>query len=117
MNDINPLELTGGDLFGSSNVILWSDDADKTVWLIRDGDKIVIQTNWKNLKAVLDANAREAAEFNATGKMNDLVKVATIPNGIYYDWKSKGYTDDPEKMKRLLNDADYAKLRTNGLRL
>ena len=117
MNDFNPLELTAGDLFGTGNTLCVHDDADKTVWFIRDGEKIIIQTNWKNLQAVLDANAREAAEFNATGKMGDLVKVATIPNGIYYDWKSKGYTDDPEKMARLLNDADYGKLRTNGLRI
>lgn len=117
MNDFNLEDLTAGDLFGYSNVLLWEDDADKQVWLIRDGDKIITKTYWKNLQAVLDANAREAAEFNATGKMGDLVKVATIPNGIYYDWKAKGYTDDPEKMKRLLNDADYGKLRTNGLRL
>lgn len=116
MDEGNPLDLTIGDLV-STGSLLWEDDADKTVWLIRDGDRIVIQTQWKNLQAVLDANAAEAAAFNASGSHGDLVKVATIPNGIYYDWKQKGYTDDAAKMARLLNDGDHSKLRTNSWRL
>ena len=116
MDDNTLLNLTIGDLV-TSGTLLWEDDADKTVWLIRQGDEIHVRTEWKNLQALVDANAREAAEFSRSGRLGEMVKVASIPNAIYYDWKEKGYTEDPTKMARLLNDGDYGKFRTNNLRV
>lgn len=105
-----------GDLIQSGSIV-WEDTPDYTVTLIRDGDKIIVKTDYKNIQAMLDANAQEAADFNQTGKHSDVVKVAGIPIGLYFDWKREGITDDPEAMKRRLNDADYAKFRVNNWRL
>lgn len=101
-----------GDLIESGR-ILWEDTPDYSVYLTRDGDKIHVTTEWKNIQALLDCNAQEAAEFNATGKHSDVVKVAGIPIGLYFDWKRQGIIDDPEAMRRRLNDSDYRKFRVN----
>lgn len=108
--------LTVGDLV-TSGTICWEDTPDYTVWLTRDGDNIHVTTEWKNVQALLDANAAEAADFSATGKHSDLVKVAGVPIGLYFAWQKEGITDDPEAMRRRLNDGDFSKFRTNGWRL
>lgn len=107
---------TAGDIL-SDGTLLLEDTHDYTVWLIRDDDKIIIQTDWKNVQALLDANAAEAAEFNRTGNHGNMVKVAGIPIGLYFDWLRQGITDDPEAMRRRLNDSDFSKFRTNNWRL
>lgn len=109
-------DFTVGDLV-PSGAICWEDTPDYTVWLIRDGENLIVKTDYKNVQALLDANAAEAAEFSKSGKHNDVVKVAGIPIGLYFAWQREGITDDPEAMRRRLNDADYSKFRTNDWRL
>ena len=104
--------LSVGDLVKQGTVV-WEDTPEYTVFLTRDGDQIKITTQWKTVQALLDANAAEASEFSATGKHNDVVKVAGIPIGLYFDWQRQGITDDPEAMRRRLNDSDFRKFRTN----
>lgn len=111
------LNFTAGDLVPTNGRVLWSNDEDKTIWLVRDGDLMEIITEWKNLSALFDANAAEAAEFSRTGKHGDMQKIASIPKGLYADWQRQGITADPEAMRRRLNDGDYSKFRTNDWRL
>ncbi|AYD00919.1 hypothetical protein [Neorhizobium sp. NCHU2750] len=112
MSDHN---LTAGDLV-THGTILWEETPEYKVWMTRDGDKLIITTEYKDdvIKALMDQNQREANAFNATGSHGNLVKVASIPTGLYYDWKRQGIVDDPEAMRRRLNDSDYAKFRTNS---
>ncbi|WP_246691002.1 hypothetical protein [Neorhizobium alkalisoli] len=74
---------------------------------------MIVTTEWKSVQALLDSNSNESAEFNQTGKHGDIVKVAGIPIGLYFDWKRQGITDDPEALRRRLNDRDFSKFRTN----
>lgn len=41
-----------------------------------------------------------------------LQHVASIPMVIYWDWKRKGWIDDPVKLRTLLNDPDNRFMRT-----
>lgn len=66
-----------------------------------------------NVKAYLDANEREYnAQLNC--RWGDGKKVASIPSGV---WHGLGLDDalangDKRKINAVLNDRDYAKLRT-----
>lgn len=106
---------TIGDLVPSGTII-WEDTPTHTVYLTRDGDKLKITTVQK-VEAILEQNAREAADFNQSGSHGDLVKVASVPNSLYWDWQRQGITDDAEAMRRRLNDSDHAKFRVNNWRL
>ena len=105
---------TIGDLVPSGTII-WEDTPTHTVYLTRDGDKLKITTVQK-VEAIIEANSRESAEFNRTGSHGDFVKVASIPNSLYWDWQRQ-YEGDQDAIKRKLNDADFAKFRTNDWRL
>lgn len=107
------LDLTAGDLVPHNATVLWSDDAEKTIWLVRDGDKMEIITEWKDLSAFFDSNAAEAAEFSRTGSHGDFQKVASVPKGLFAEWRREGITDDEAAIRRRLNDPDFAKFRTN----
>lgn len=109
-------DFTVGDLV-PSGAIVWEDTPDYTVWLIRDGDNLIVKTDYKNIQALLDLNAAEAADFSKSGKHSDVVKVAGIPIGLYFAWQREGITNDPEAMRRRLNDSDFSKFRTNDWRL
>lgn len=103
-----------GDLLPQNGTLVWSDDSEKTIWLVRDGDKMEIITRWKSLSALFDANAQEAAEFSRTGTHGDFQKVASVPKGLFAEWRKQGITDDPVAMARKLNDSDYSRFRTNS---
>lgn len=67
---------------------------------------------------VLDRNRAEAAD--ATGPMGDMVKVASIPVGVIYEWIAKyGVNlyrkDHADGVKRLLNDPDYRWLKCRNI--
>lgn len=67
---------------------------------------------------VLDQNKRELAE--AKGSMGDMVKVASIPVGVQYEWLVKYGINLWDKnhaagVKRLLNSSDYRWCRTREL--
>ncbi len=96
--------------------ILWEDTPDKRVWFIREGDNLIIETEWK-VDAVLDANKSKQADFSSTGALGDIVQVASIPTGMYWDWHKKGILDDDAALKRRLNDSDFQHLRTNNLKV
>lgn len=114
MNELD--QLTVGDLL-THGTLLWEDTPSKTVWLMRDGDKMYMHTEWKNIRGMLDDNANAAAAFNATGKLDELVRVASIPIGVHYQWSKEGITEDETAIARRLNDGDYKKFRTNNLRV
>lgn len=114
MDDIN---FTIGDVFGSHTTLVWEDTEDATTYLHREGDTIRIERRWKNVRAVLERNAREAAAFSKTDKLGDFVKLGTIPTGLFWQWQREGITDDPDALARRMNDPDYAKLRVNNLKI
>lgn len=103
-----------GDVVGRETLV-WCDDKDKRVTFTRYGDEIHVHTEWKNVAAVLKRNAEIAADFSRNQKLGDIVQVANIPIGMYYQWQDEGVIDDDERLKRRLNDAEFAKLRTNNL--
>lgn len=102
---------TAGDLV-TSGTIVWEDTPTHTVYLTRDGDKLRITTHQK-VDAIIAANARDEADFNYTGRHGDLVRVASLPTSMYFALQRQGITEDPEAMRRILNDGDNAKFRTN----
>lgn len=109
------LNFSAGDLV-THGTVLWEETPEYKVWLTRDGDKLIITTEYNDdvVKALMDQNQREANAFNATGSHGNIVKVASIPSGLYYDWQRQGITQDPEAMRRRLNDSDYSKFRTTS---
>ena len=96
--------------------ILWEDTPDKRVWFIRQGDHLIIETEWK-IDAVLDANKSKQADFSKASALGDIVQVASIPTGMYWDWHKQGIIDDDAALKRRLNDSDFQHLRTNNLKV
>ncbi|MCZ7931083.1 hypothetical protein O9X90_02065 [Agrobacterium leguminum] len=111
---MSELDLTIGDLVGRDRFIFKETD-DVRIDFVKRGDEIHIETYYKTLQAVLDENASVAAEFSRNTQLSNLERVANIPIGLYYEWSKEGIIDDPERLKRRLNDADFAKVRTNGL--
>lgn len=97
--------------------ILFDEDENRRVWLVREGNLIQPYIEPKNLTGLLDANAAAAAEYSATGRTESMTRVATIPSYLYFQWKREGRIDDPRDLLDLLNDSDYAKFRTTGHRL
>lgn len=97
--------------------VLWEDTAEKQTWFIRDGDKLIIETIWKDVSPILDANKAAQADFSATSKLGELVRVAEIPPGLYWDWQRQGILDDDAAFNRRMNDSNYQHLRTNSLKL
>lgn len=109
MNDLN---LTGGDLLPTEGTFLWEDSPTRRVWITRQGDNLIITTEAK-VDAIIAQNAAIEAEFNYSGRHGDLVQIASVPDSLYFEWMRQGITDDDAKMKRILNDPDFAKFRTN----
>jgi hypothetical protein len=99
-----------------SEKILWEDTPDKRVWFIRTGEHLIIETEWK-VDAVLDANKSAQASFSKSSGLGEMVQVATIPTGMYWDWQKQGILDDDAAFKRRLNDSDFQHLRTNTLKV
>lgn len=99
-----------------SDKVLWEDTPDKRVWFIRDGENLIIETEWK-VDALLDANKAKQADFSRNSGLGELVQVASIPTGLYWDWERKGILDDDAAFKRILNDSNYQHLRTNSLKV
>ncbi len=110
MDEIN---ITVGDLV--TDRVLWKDDAYSRVEFIKRGDKIHVETTYKTVGALLQANNELAADWSRNQKLGEIVQVASIPNHLYWQWYSDGIIDDEEYLSRRLNDAEFAKLRTNGL--
>lgn len=113
MDDKN-FDYTIGDLVGRDRII-WEWTPDYRIDVVRRSDGIHIETYYLSLDAVFAENAEAAADFNETGQLSNLERVANIPTGLYHEWKKEGIMDDPDRLNRRLNDGDYAKVRTNNL--
>jgi hypothetical protein len=99
-----------------SEKILWEDAPDKRVWFIRDGEHMIIETEWK-IDALLDANKAKQVDFSRTSKLGEMVQVASIPTGMYWDWQKQGILDDDAAFRRRINSSDFQHLRTNNLKV
>lgn len=99
-----------------SERLLWEETPDKRVWFIRNGENLIIETEWK-VDALLDANKSAQVDFSKTSALGDMVKVASIPTGMYWDWHKQGILDDDAAFKRRLNDGDFQHIRTNNLKV
>lgn len=85
-------------------------------------DKLVLRHE-QDVSSILDANKRAQADSIGT-KFGDFAKVASIPFAVVLEWKQKyginvmaPSPEDKIRMVALLNDPDYAYLRTRGGRL
>lgn len=122
MQDFDPFLLqnaTGADLFSDYiDTIVFHDDEDETIILRKVDGEIYVETYVKRLDQLFDQNARDAAEFNRTGRLPELqVRTANIPAALWKAWEREGITKDEKYLRRRLNDSDYRKLRVNDLRL
>lgn len=77
----------------------------------------------QDVTSILDANKRAQAD-SIGQKFGDFAKVASIPYAVVLEWKQKyginamaPTPEDKIRMVALLNDPDYAYLRTRGGRL
>lgn len=89
------------------------------LWYNVETEEISGQRKDMYLSEILDRNKDEyAASMNGTGKAPALQKVASIPMGVFMDnFQSAYYENDFEHVKKMLNDPDNAKFRTNRGRL
>lgn len=52
------------------------------------------------------------------GKADGMRRVASVPLYLYFQWKQKGWLNDPKKLRELLNDRDIrALIRTSPERV
>lgn len=75
-----------------------------------DGNSFTIETV-QDVEPLLDRNKADMNMVSNSDKWGDGKLVARIPAVIYNDWKIKGYMDDQEKLKALLNDPDNRFMR------
>lgn len=109
--------LTAGDLVPDGKTISWTEETGITFYMTRDGEKLHMRWSTPDLQTLLDSNAEAAADFNATGDHGDLVRVASIPSSLYWQWQREGIIDDKVALRRRLNDSDNRKFRTSSWRL
>lgn len=86
------------------------------------GDTILLRHE-QDVSEILDANKRAQAD-SVGKKFGDFAKVASIPFAVVLEWKDKyginvmaPSEEDKARMVALLNDPDYAYLRTREGRL
>ena len=92
-----------------------------TTWMKREGDKIIFRETQPQAYQILEENKYLANNWSGwSGKKHGAV-VARIPIALDNELKRKcGYDGagyDKDKMKRLLNDSEYAAFRTGGGKL
>ncbi|XUY25852.1 hypothetical protein RMR21_009565 [Agrobacterium sp. rho-8.1] len=100
---------------GTSRVLI--DDERRRVVIHRIGNGWFQTIEPKTLEEQFAINAQEANEFSRTQKLGENQKVSSMPPEIYYWLKEQGIADNPERLKRWLNDSDNSKFRTNSLRV
>jgi hypothetical protein len=77
-------------------------------WL-GDG-KFAIETQ-QDVTDLVEQN-RAIFNENTNGFRGEMHRVASIPLVLYWDLKKQGIIDDPERLKRWLNDPDNVYFRT-----
>jgi hypothetical protein len=110
-------EFNAGSLVPDGQTVSWTEESGITFYMHREGDKLHMKWSSPDLQTLFDANAAEAADFNASGSHGNLVKQASIPSQLYWQWQREGIIDDKVALKRRLNDGDYSKLRTSTWRV
>ena len=85
-------------------------------------DKLVLK-HTQDVSSIIDANKRAQAD-SIGQKFGDFARVASIPFAVVLEWREKyginamaPSEEDKIRMVALLNDPDYAYLRTRGGRL
>ncbi|TVZ72838.1 hypothetical protein BCL32_1025 [Rhizobium mongolense USDA 1844] len=116
MDDFDPFSQSVGSAVPDGASIPVYEDEFKSVFWVRRGDLVDVVTFTK-VDALLAANCAEANEFSKTSKHGELVKVASVPTALHYQWQAEGITRDDKALSRRLNDSDLAKFRTNSWRL
>ncbi|MDV2988247.1 UNVERIFIED_CONTAM: hypothetical protein Q9R58_28560 [Methylobacteriaceae bacterium AG10] len=99
-----------------SDRVLFEKTDDREVWFVRDGDNMIIETITK-VDALFDANRSAQADFSRTSGLGSMVRVASLPPEMHWEWHKQGIMEDSKALKRRLNDSDYQHLRTNSLRV
>ena len=103
--------LTAGSIFPEgSRIFLGSEDGGRTqYWARREGNHVKFET-WEDIDTLLDANRAEQVVFSRNSRKAEMMKVASVPTSLKLQWDREQRS--PEDIKRILNDPDYAKLRT-----
>lgn len=99
-----------------------SDELKASISIDTADDKIVLR-HQQDVSSILDMNKR--AQADAIGqRFGDFAHVARIPDVVVMEWKQKyginvmaPSPEDKIRIVALLNDPDYAHLRTRGGRL
>jgi len=99
-----------------------SDELKTTLEFDKNTGKHILR-HTQDVTSILDANKRAQAD-NIGKKFGDFAQIASIPFAVVLEWKQKyginAMSPSPEdkiRMVALLNDPDYAYLRTRGGRL
>ena len=95
----------------------------KTSLTFDNAGETILLKHEQDVSNILDANKR--AQADAVGeKWGDFTRVASIPFAVVLEWKDKyginvmaPSEEDKARMVALLNDPDYAYLRTREGRL
>jgi hypothetical protein len=77
-----------------------------------DTDDVAIETV-QDVTALVEANRAEYDEYTSLDRYGDMRRVASIPIALYFDLKRQGIAEDPEAMRRWLNDPDNRFFRTS----
>jgi hypothetical protein len=72
-------------------------------------DTYTIQTE-QRVDDLVEQNKSLANED--VGGYGEMTRVASIPLNIYFDLKQQGIIDDPQRLKKWLNDSDNRAFRT-----
>jgi hypothetical protein len=81
-----------------------------------EADAVQIRYEGHDITPIIEQNKRLANE--ATGRMGDMERVASIPCSVLYQWlKEDGVwaLNDPEYTKRKLNDPNYRYLKCRNI--
>lgn len=111
---------------GSPTLVKWNfgmSDEVKTTLEFNAADGTHVLRHTQDVSSILDAN--KAAQAESIGsRFGDFAKVASIPFTVVMEWQQKyginvmaPSEEDKVRMVALLNDPDYAYLRTRGGRL
>lgn len=79
----------------------------------KDG-KFGIETIDHGLAAKIDDNKRQ---FTSDSKKGELWHVASIPPTIWFDLQQKGIADDPDALRKWLDDGDNSVFKVKDVKL
>jgi hypothetical protein len=93
----------------SRHVIAARPDIGKVELLLDNGDGEVAFQGWQDLDAIVEACA-QARDLGVSAQ-DDFCLIARIPKVMADDWLRSGAYHDEDHIRRVLNDADYKRLR------